>query len=64
MPGPRRWTEYLVAILAGNATYFILLAPHLPEALRHEAFHVDAGLVVDFFVCLGFYGLIRWFGRA
>jgi hypothetical protein len=56
---PRRWLEYLIAILLGNAIYFFSLAPHLPEALRHKIFRTDPGALVDFAVCVAVYGLIR-----
>lgn len=56
---PRRWIEYLVAILLGNAIYYLSLAPHLPDALRHQGFQIDAGVALDFIVCVGVYGLIR-----
>ncbi len=55
----RRWLEYLVAILLGNAIYFWSLVPHLPESLRHQAFRHDWGLALDFVVCVGVFGLIR-----
>ena len=32
----RRWIEYLVAILAGNAIYFLILYPALPPLLRQR----------------------------
>ena len=54
----QRWGEYLLAILAGNFLYF-LLEPHLPIALRHRRFAIDAGLALDFLFCLGCYGLLR-----
>jgi len=56
---PRRWLEYLIAILVGNAIYFFSLVPHLPNALRHQGMRVDWGTAVDFAVCGGVYGLIR-----
>ncbi|MFZ1975235.1 MAG: hypothetical protein WAU89_20485 [Candidatus Acidiferrales bacterium] len=55
----RRWIEYLIAILLGNAIYYFSLVPHLPPALRHQGFLLDWGSLVDFIVCLGVYGLIR-----
>jgi hypothetical protein len=55
----RRWVEYLVAILLGNAIYYFSLVPHLPQALRHQGFLLDWGSLVDFLVCVGVYGLIR-----
>jgi hypothetical protein len=56
---PTRWIEYLAAILIGNAIYYLSLAPHLPDAFRHQGFQIDAGVVIDFIVCVGVYGLIR-----
>jgi hypothetical protein len=55
----RRWLEYLVAILLGNLIYYFSLVPHLPDALRHQGFHVDWGMALDFVVCVAVYGLIR-----
>jgi len=56
---PRRWVEYLAAILVGNAIYFFSLVPHLPDVLRHRGVWVDWGTGVDFGVCVAVYGLIR-----
>jgi len=56
---PRRWLEYLVAILIGNAIYYFSLVPHLPDSLRHQGFRTDWGAGIDFVVCVAVYGLIR-----
>jgi hypothetical protein len=56
---PRRWVEYLIAILLGNAIYFFSLAPHLPMSMRHTTPATDWGTLVDFVVCVCVYGLIR-----
>lgn len=48
----------LAAVLAGNAAYF-LLARHLPPQARHQAFHIDLGMVLDFWMCLVVFGLIK-----
>jgi hypothetical protein len=56
---PIRWLEYLIAILIGNAIYYLSLAPHLPQALRHQGFEIDGGVIVDFVVCVAVYWLIR-----
>lgn len=56
---PRRWLEYLIAILLGNAIYYFSLVPYLPDALRHQGFSIDGGVIVDFVVCVLVYGLIR-----
>ena len=42
--------DALVAVLAGNAIYFLLM-PHMPPAMRHSFFREDFGLVVDFAIC-------------
>jgi hypothetical protein len=56
---PRRWIEYLIAVLAGNAMYFFVLYPSLPQSLRHEPVRIDAGLVLDFLCCVLVYAAIR-----
>lgn len=55
----RRWLEYLIAILIGNAIYYFSLVPHLPDSLRHQGFHTDLGMLVDFVICVAVYGLMR-----
>jgi hypothetical protein len=47
----------LLAILLGNLVYF-LLAGHLPLP-QHRLFQVDAGLLIDFLICLALYAVIR-----
>jgi hypothetical protein len=49
--------QALSAIVLGNVAYF-LLGPSF-QLPRHRPFQFDAGLVVDFFLCLVAYGLIR-----
>jgi hypothetical protein len=55
----RRWIEYLVAILIGNAIYYFSLIPHLPSVFRHQGYRIDFGMLLDFVVCVSVYGLIR-----
>jgi len=50
--------QALVAIVLGNVVYFVLL-PSLPAAARHHPFHMDLGIIIDFWFCLVAYGLIR-----
>jgi hypothetical protein len=50
--------QALAAIILGNVAYF-LLAPSFPPTARHHPFHVDIGMLVDFWFCLAAYGLIR-----
>jgi hypothetical protein len=47
-----RWVRALAAVVAGNALYFLLVAPALPMTLRHRPFALDAGLGLDFLICL------------
>lgn len=49
------WLRALVAVVAGNALYFLVLMPSLPEALRHKPFSYDLGLAFDFVICLALY---------
>ncbi len=53
----------LVAVLAGNAVYFLLLEPHMPQAARHRLFQFDLGLIIDAWVCLIFWGVIEMLVR-
>jgi hypothetical protein len=46
------------AIVLGNVVYFVL-APSFPPAARHHPFHLDLGMLIDFWFCLAAYGLIR-----
>ncbi|HTS71633.1 MAG TPA: hypothetical protein VMO17_21875 [Terriglobia bacterium] len=50
--------RYLVAILLGNALYFAL-SPYLPPAAQHHSTAIDLGTIVDFWICLAVYGLMR-----
>jgi hypothetical protein len=50
--------QALLAIILGNVLYFALV-PSLPFAARHRPFHIDLGMVIDFWFCLAIYGLIR-----
>ena len=50
--------QALLAIILGNVVYFALL-PTLPLVARHHPFGVDLGMVLDFWMCLVIYGLIR-----
>ena len=60
--GVANFAQALVAVLAGNAIYFLLM-PHLPPAARHVAPRLDLGMVVDFWICLVIFGLIKTASR-
>ncbi|MBZ5630840.1 MAG: hypothetical protein LAO06_18445 [Acidobacteriia bacterium] len=49
----------LIAVVVGNAIYFLLLMPLLPPAGRHAIARLDFGLLIDFWVCLLAYGVIE-----
>jgi len=59
----KRLLKQLVAILIGNALYFLLLMPHLPLAAQHQPDRLDLGLLVDFWVCVVVYGLMLLISR-
>jgi hypothetical protein len=56
---PRRWIEYLISVLVGNAIYFAVLLPGLPRSLQHQPFAVDLGLLLAFLCCVLVYAAIR-----
>src|SRR6185437_8072857 len=55
----RNFLVSLVAVLLGNAIYFLAM-PHLPVAAQHRSYNLfpDLGLVIDFWICLVIYGII------
>ena len=55
----RRWGEALAAVLLGNVLYFAFV-PYLPPGLRHEPFRLDAGMALDFALCVLAYVAVRW----
>jgi len=55
--------QSFIAVVAGNAVYFLLM-PHLPPAARHNPPHLDLGVLVDFWFCLVFLGAIKTFARV
>ena len=52
------FVQSLIAVLAGNLVYFLVM-PHLPPAARHHPPHLDLGVLVDFWFCLVFLGAIK-----
>ncbi|HTE89405.1 MAG TPA: hypothetical protein VK639_10645 [Terriglobales bacterium] len=57
-PAMTNFVQALIAVLAGNAIYFILI-PYLPAGARHVPLRVDAGLAVDFWFCLVVFGILK-----
>lgn len=54
--------DALVAVLAGNAIYFLLM-PYLPRAIRHAMFKEDWGLLVDFAICTILFAAVKMLFR-
>ncbi len=59
----KNFLDALVAVLAGNAIYYYLLMPHLPDAARHGLFKGDWGLLVDFAVCTMIFAFVKYTRR-
>ena len=58
----RNFFDALVAVLAGNAIYFLLM-PHLPTVIRHRLFKEDLGLLVDFLICTVIFVAVKFARR-
>jgi hypothetical protein len=58
----RNFLDALVAVLAGNAIYFLLM-PHLPLLARHSLFREDWGLLVDFCICAAIFAGVKFTRR-
>jgi hypothetical protein len=54
----RNFLDALVAVLAGNAIYFLLM-PHLSRVARHALFKEDWGLLVDFVICAAIFVAVK-----
>jgi hypothetical protein len=59
----RRLLKQTLAVVGGNLLYFFVLMPHLPAAGRHRPDQLDLGLIVDFWICVAFYGVIEFIDR-
>lgn len=63
----RNLVQTLIAVLAGNAAYFLLM-PYLPPAAQHRVFHKDWGPAVAFLFCLVALGVVKmatnWWDRG
>ncbi len=58
----KNFLDGLVAVLAGNAIYFLLM-PHLPAVARHKLFKQDWGLWVDFAICAAIFVAVKYARR-
>jgi len=52
----------LLAVLAGNAVYFVLM-PYLPPVARHAPYRLDFGLLVDFLFCVAVLAIVKKVSR-
>jgi hypothetical protein len=55
------FVQSLIAVVAGNVVYFLVM-PYLPPAARHTH-RYDLGMVVDFWICLVIFGAIKTFSH-
>jgi hypothetical protein len=58
----KNFLDALLAVLAGNAIYFLLM-PHLPRLARHSLFREDWGLLVDFCICAAIFAGVKLMRR-
>ncbi len=56
------FVQSLIAVVAGNAAYFLLM-PYLPQPARHLPMRFDLGVVVDFWFCVVVLGVIKTITR-
>lgn len=56
------FVQALIAVLAGNAVYFLLM-PYLPLPFQHVLFRTDMGLAVDAAFCLAALGIVKFFSK-
>lgn len=61
-PMMKNFLDALVAVLAGNAIYFLVM-PHLPAVARHALFKEDWGLLVDFAICTVIFAAVKFARR-
>jgi hypothetical protein len=61
--GVANFVQSLIAVLAGNAVYFLLI-PHLPPAARHVPQRLDLGVFVDLWLCLVVLGIVKALARS
>ena len=58
----KNFLDALVAVLAGNAIYYLLM-PHLPRGARHALFKEDWGLWLDFAICTAIFLAVKYLRR-
>lgn len=58
----RNFLDALLAVLAGNAIYFLLM-PHLSRVARHALFKEDLGLLLNFVICAAIFVAVKYVRR-
>ena len=56
--GKMNFLQSLAAVVAGNVVYFLVM-PYLPPAAQHNPAKLDLGVIIDFWFCLVFLGIIK-----
>ena len=56
--GRMNFLQSLAAVVAGNVVYFLVM-PYLPPAAQHNPAKLDLGVIIDFWFCLVFLGIIK-----
>ncbi len=59
----KNFLDALVAVLAGNAIYYLLM-PHLSTVARHRLFKEDWGLLMDFAICTMIFVAVKYARRV
>jgi hypothetical protein len=52
----RSWLKMLIPVVGGNILYYSFIHS-FPDALQHQPFQLDWGLLADFWICLLGWGL-------
>lgn len=58
----KNFLDALLAVLAGNAIYYLLMS-HLPPVARHRFFQEDWGLLLDFAICGAIFAALKYARR-
>ncbi len=58
----KNFLDALIAVLAGNAIYYLLM-PQLPSVARRRFFKEDWGLLVDFAICTAIFAVVKCLRR-
>lgn len=54
-----RFLQPFIAVVVGNAIYFLAIDSRLPPNLRHKLYKLDMGVAIDFWVCVCVWGILE-----